>query len=37
MYHITVDITGKDVKIGDEVKLNVSPIFIQNTIRREYK
>ena len=37
MYHITVDITGKDVKIGDEVRLNVSPIFIQNTIRREYK
>lgn len=37
MYHITVDITEKDVKIGDEVKLNVSPIFIQNTIRREYK
>lgn len=37
MYHITVDITGKDVKIGDEVKLNISPIFIQNTIRREYK
>ncbi len=37
MYHITVDVTGKDVKIGDEVKLNVSPIFIQNTIRREYK
>ena len=37
MYHITVDITGKDVKIGDEVKLNVSPIFIQNTIRRENK
>ena len=37
MYHITVEVTGKDVKIGDEVKLNVSPIFIQNTIRREYK
>lgn len=37
MYHITVDVTGKDVKIGDEVKLNVSTIFIQNTIRREYK
>ena len=37
MYHITVDITGKDVKIGNEVKLNINPIFIQNTIRREYK
>lgn len=37
MYHITVDITEKDVKIGNEVKLNINPIFIQNTIRREYK
>lgn len=36
MYHITVDVTGLDVKIGDEVKLNVNPIFVDSRIRREY-
>lgn len=37
MYHITVDITGKNVKINDEVKLDVNPIFIDSRIRREYR
>lgn len=37
MFHVSVDITGKDVKIGDEVKLNVSPFYVDSTIRREYK
>ena len=37
MYHISVDVTGKNVKLGDEVILNVNPIFVDNRIRREYK
>ena len=36
MYHISVDITGKDVQIGDKVKLDVSPMFVPNSLRREY-
>lgn len=36
MYHVSVDITGKDIKIGANVKLNVNPIFVDSGIRREY-
>ena len=37
MNHITIDVTDSDVKIDDEVKMEVSPVLINSKIRREYK
>lgn len=36
MYHIIVDITGKDINIGDEVIIETSPILTNPLIERKY-
>ena len=36
-YHVTVDITGKNVKIGDEVIFNANLKHIDSSIRREWE
>lgn len=36
-FHITVNITGKDVKIGDEVIFNTSIKYVNDNIKREWK
>ena len=36
-YHIVLDITNKDVKIGDKVELKVNPKFVDTSVRREYR
>lgn len=36
-YHIIIDITNKQVKIGDKVVLEVNPKFVDSNIRREYR
>lgn len=36
-YHIILDITGKDIKIGDKVRLEINPKFVDSSIRREYR
>ena len=38
MYHIVIDITENDeVKINDEVYLDISPLYVDSGVRREYR
>ncbi len=36
-YHITVDITGKDIRIDDEVVFDTNIKYVDSSIRREWK
>ena len=36
MYHMAIDITNSDIKIGEDVYLDVNPIHVDGKIRREY-
>ena len=36
MFHVSVDITDKQVKINDEVKFEVSPMLVDSNIQRNY-
>ena len=36
-YHLTVDRTGNKAEIGDEIKINLKPKYLDSSIRREYK
>ena len=36
MYHVTVDVTGKNININDEAIFQVSPMLVDSKIKREY-
>lgn len=36
MFHVSVDITGKDININDEVRFEVSPMLVDSSIPRNY-
>ncbi len=36
-YHVICDVTNKNVNIGDIVKININPKFVDSNVRREYK
>lgn len=37
MFHVIVDITGKNVNIGDKAVFDVNPILVNSSVKREYK
>lgn len=36
MCHITVDITGKDIKANDKAQIQINPIYVNSSIKRIY-
>lgn len=36
-YHLTCDITNKEIEIGNKVEININPKFINSNVRREYR
>ena len=36
MYHIIIDLNNCNAKIGDIVEIDINPIFVDSSIRREY-
>lgn len=36
MYHSVIDITGSDIKVGDQVIIKIPPLEVNDNIKREY-
>lgn len=37
MYHVTIDITNEEFKIGQKVKMNANPLYVDSSVRRVYR
>lgn len=37
MCHLTVDVTGKDIKINDKAEIEINPIYVKSDIKRTYR
>ena len=37
MYHMAIDITGSEnIKTNDNIELDINPLYVDSSIRREY-
>ena len=36
-YHVTCDVTNKDVKIGDKAIFSINPKFVDSSVERDYR
>ena len=36
MFNIIADITDTDLKAGDKVKIDISPVMVSSSVKREY-
>lgn len=37
MYHLAIDITGSEnIKVNDKIELDINPLYVDSSIRREY-
>ncbi len=37
MYHTIIDVTDGEVNVGDVAQLDVNPLYVAKSIRREYE
>jgi alanine racemase len=37
MYHVSVDVTGMNVKLNEKARFNVCPFYVDSSIRRDYE
>ena len=36
-YHVICDITDKEIQVGDKAVFNINPMFVDSSVKREYR